>query len=61
MKILKTIRAVLWSFLGIRRRSGLESDTFNVSPFYFIGVGIGMCILFVIGLKFFVQWIVTTA
>lgn len=35
MRFLKAIRAVLWSFLGIRKRAGLEDDIQSLSPFLF--------------------------
>jgi hypothetical protein len=58
VSFLKAIRAVLWSFLGIRKRSGLEDDVQNLSPFYLIGVGIALCLVFVFSLVFLVHWAV---
>ena len=55
IKFLKTIRAVLWSFLGIRKGSGFQEDIVTITPFHLIGVGIGLCFLFVIGLMLLVQ------
>lgn len=58
IKFLKTIRAVLWSFLGIRKGAGFEDDIAAITPFHLIGVGIGLCFLFVFSLMLLVQWMV---
>jgi Protein of unknown function (DUF2970) len=58
IKFLKTIRAVLWSFLGIRKGAGFEDDIVTITPFHLIGVGIGLCFLFVFSLILLVQWMV---
>jgi Protein of unknown function (DUF2970) len=58
VKFLKTIRAVLWSFLGIRKGAGFEEDIAAITPFHLIGVGIGLCFLFVFSLILLVQYMV---
>jgi hypothetical protein len=58
VKFLKTIRAVLWSFVGVRKGAGFQEDIATLTPFHIIGVGIGLCFMFVIGLMFVVQWMV---
>jgi Protein of unknown function (DUF2970) len=58
VKFLKTIRAVLWSFLGIRKGASFQEDIAAITPFHLIGVGIGLCVLFVFGLMLLVQWMV---
>jgi hypothetical protein len=55
---LKTIRAVLWSFFGIRKGTGFDEDIAAITPFHLIGVGIGLCFLFVFSLMLLVQWMV---
>ena len=52
---MKAIRAVLWSFLGIRKGAGFEEDIAAITPLHLIGVGIGLCFLFVFGLMLLVQ------
>lgn len=59
VKFFKTIRAVLWSFLGIRKGAGFQDDIAALTPFHLISVGIGLCFLFVIALMLFVRWVVT--
>jgi hypothetical protein len=55
MKILQLIRMVLWSFLGIRKRSGLESDIKSVHPLQLILVAVVVVAIFVRILLFFVS------
>jgi hypothetical protein len=49
---------VAWSFLGIRKKSGLQDDMERVSPFHLIVTGIGAAIIFVLGLVALVNWVV---
>ena len=56
--LLRTVKAVLWSFVGLRKASEHEEDMVRLSPFHVIGVGLGLCFVFVIGLMFFVKWVV---
>ena len=58
VKTLKTIRAVLWSFLGVRKGAEFQADIAALTPLHIVAVGIGLCFVFVIGLMFFVHWIV---
>jgi hypothetical protein len=58
VKFLKTIRAVLWSFLGIRKGAGFEEDIAAITPIHLIAVGIGLCLLLVFSLILLVQWMV---
>ena len=58
MNLLHTIRAVLWAFLGIRKRSGYEEDLGKLSPFAIIGVALVLVLLFVGGLIALVNWVV---
>jgi hypothetical protein len=55
IKFLKTIKAVLWSFLGVRKAAGFDDDIATITPLHLIGVGIGLCFLFVFGLILLVQ------
>jgi amino acid transporter len=54
----RTLIAVLWSFFGVRKSSEYEEDIKKLNPLHLIVVGIGACFLFVVGLMFFVQWVV---
>ena len=55
---LRTVQAVLWSFVGLRKGSDYQQDLEKLNPFHIIGVGIGAALLFVLGLIAFVNWVV---
>lgn len=54
----KTVKAVLWSFLGIRRSSAYADDVAQLNPLHVIIVGLVATALFVVGVWWLVQWIV---
>lgn len=56
--ILKTVKAVLWSFLGIRSREEFEQDKQSLSPLALMAVGFVLCVLFVAALMILVNIIV---
>jgi hypothetical protein len=56
--IVKTVRAVLWSFLGIRSQQKFEQDKTQLSPITVIAVGFALCVVFVIALMILVNLIV---
>jgi len=58
MSLLRTMRAVAWSFLGIRKRSGLEDDMQRLNPLHVILVALVAVALLVGGLAALVHWIV---
>ncbi len=55
---LRTIQAVVWSFVGIRKSSDYEEDLVKLHPVHIIVVGLGGALLFVLGLITLVNWIV---
>lgn len=57
MSLLHTVKAVLWSFLGIRKRSGYEGDLGKLNPFAVIAVALALVGLFVVGLMALVHWV----
>jgi hypothetical protein len=54
----RTVKAVLWSFVGLRKKADLEQDTEKLNPFFTIGVAIALVMLFVLGLIALVNWVV---
>lgn len=58
MMWLRTIQAVLWSFLGVRNRSEYEADIKRLNPLAIIAVGLAMIMLFVVVLMVLVNLIV---
>jgi hypothetical protein len=58
MSVLHTVKAVLWAFLGVRKRSSYEEDLGKLSPFHIIAVALVAVALFVGGLIALVNWVV---
>jgi hypothetical protein len=56
--IWRTVKAVAWSFLGVRRNSEFQEDIAKISPFHIIVVGIVGALLFVGSLMALVNWVV---
>jgi hypothetical protein len=54
-----TVKAVLWSFLGVRRRSDFQDDIAKLNPLHLMAVGVAMALLFVFGLILLVNWVVS--
>ncbi len=55
---LRTVQAVLWSFVGLRKNADYQQDIEKLNPFHIIGVAIGAALLFVLGLIALVNWVV---
>ncbi len=56
--LLRSVQAVAWSFLGIRKSSEFQEDVEKVSPLHVLGVGLVAGLLFVIGLIVLVNLVV---
>lgn len=54
----RTLKAVGWSFVGLRKRSDLESDGAKLNPIHIILVGFGAVFFFVVALISLVHWVV---
>ena len=54
----RTVLAVVWSFLGIRRRADYAKDVEQLNPIHVIVAGIVGAALFVIVLVLLVRWVV---
>lgn len=55
---LRAIKAVLWSFIGLRSRSEFDKDAAQLNPIHLIAVGLALALLFVLGLLALVNWVV---
>jgi hypothetical protein len=58
MNLLQTVKAVAWSFIGIRKSSGHQEDFGKLNPFHVIAVAVVCVALFVAGLIALVNWVV---
>jgi len=56
--VLYTLRAVLWGFLGVRRKSDYQQDLVKLNPLHLIAVGVLVAFAFVAGLMLLVRWVV---
>jgi Na+-translocating ferredoxin:NAD+ oxidoreductase RnfA subunit len=56
--LLRTIKAVLWSFIGLRSRAEFNKDLVQLNPIHLIAVGLVLAIVFVLGLAALVNWVV---
>jgi Protein of unknown function (DUF2970) len=57
----QTVKAVAWSFLGIRKRSGYEQDVQQLNPVHVVIAGLMGAALFVVSLILIVRWVVGVA
>jgi predicted Na+-dependent transporter len=55
---LDTVKAVVWSFLGLRARSDFDRDARQLKPLQVIAVGLLGVFVFVGALAALVHWIV---
>jgi hypothetical protein len=53
-----TMKAVLWSFLGIRKKSGYEKDAAQLNPVHVIIAGIIGALIFIATLVMIVKAVV---
>lgn len=55
---LRTVRAVAWSFFGVRRGADHAQDVARLNPIHVIIAGILGAVLFVVSIIVLVNWIV---
>jgi len=58
MSVLRTVRTVLWSFIGIRKKSEYEEDLGQANPLHIVVVALVAVVIFVGGLAVLVNWVV---
>jgi hypothetical protein len=56
--LLRTLLAVVWSFLGIRKSKDLERDVSELNPLHLVVAGILVAALFVGALIALVNWVI---
>jgi hypothetical protein len=54
----RTVRAVAWSLIGLRKGSEYEKDVEKINPLHIVAVGLAAVFLLVVGLIGLVNWIV---
>ena len=58
ISLLRSVKAVAWSFLGIRKSSEFQEDIDKITPLHVLGVGLIAGLLFVVGLIVLVNLVV---
>lgn len=58
VSLMRSVKAVAWSFLGIRKSSEFQEDIDKITPLHVLGVGLVAVFLFVISLILFVNLVV---
>ena len=53
------LKAVLWSFLGLREKHAFKADQKKLKPIFLIAVGIVVCVVFIVALIGVVQIVVS--
>ena len=56
----QTLKAVAWSFFGVRKSSDYAQDVAKINPVHVIVAGVVAALLFVVGLVLLVRWIITS-
>jgi len=56
--VLRSLKLVAWSFLGIRSSEGYRDDLSKVNPLHVVVVGIVCALVLVVGLIGLVNWVV---
>lgn len=54
----QTMRAVFWSFFGVRKRADYESDVQQLNPRHVVFAGLIGAALFVLALVLLVRWVI---
>lgn len=54
----QTVKAVAWSFIGLRKGAGYQQDIQKLNPVHVIVTGIIGAVLFVLTLVLIVRWVV---
>ena len=56
----RTVRAVAWSFFGVRKRSDLDKDVEELNPVHVIVAAVIGAMLLVAGLLALVSWVLSS-
>ena len=58
VSLMRSVKAVAWSFLGIRKSSEFQEDIDKITPLHVLGVGLVAVFVFVISLIVLVNLVV---
>ncbi len=57
---LGTMRAVAWSFFGVRKSSDYEKDVSQLNPVHVVIAGVMGAVLFIVVLLLLVNWVLSS-
>lgn len=57
---LQTMKAVAWSFFGVRKSAGQERDASEINPVHVIIAGLIGAIVFIAALVVLVNWVIAS-
>ena len=55
---LQTLRAVAWSFFGVRRSKDYENDVQKLNPLHVVIAGVIAALVFIVTLILLVRWVI---
>lgn len=58
--LVRTVKAVGWSFFGVRKASDLERDVGELNPLHVVVAGVVVAALFVVALVMLVKWVIAS-
>lgn len=58
LSFVQTVKAVAWSFVGLRKGAGYREDVQKLNPVHVIVAGIIGALLFILTLVLLVRWVV---
>ena len=58
--LLQTVRAVAWSFFGVRRSADHAQDLSKLNPLHVVIAGVAGAALFVLAIVLLVRWVVSS-
>jgi hypothetical protein len=56
----QTLKAVAWSFFGVRKASEYEKDVSQLNPLHVIVAGVVAALVVVLGLVVLVRWVIAS-
>jgi hypothetical protein len=56
----QTLKAVAWSFFGVRRGQDYEQDVAKLNPLHVLAAGVIAAVMFVFGLVLLVRWVIAS-
>lgn len=58
ISFIRTMRAVLWSFVGLRSRGESEKDVAQINPLHIVAAALIGVVVFVLSLTALATWVV---